>query len=56
MLQKLWPLKFVIMGLTLTNVAVNLKRSALHKHECIHLHYMEKIHSNEEKCAQQAFN
>ena len=25
MLQKLWPLKFVIMGLTLTNVAVNLK-------------------------------
>ena len=25
MLQKLWPLKFVIIGLTLTNVAVNLK-------------------------------
>ena len=25
MLQKLWPLKFVIIGLTLTSVAVNLK-------------------------------
>ena len=25
MLQKLWPLKFVIIELTLTNVAVNLK-------------------------------
>ena len=25
MLQKLWSLKFVIMGLTLTNGAVNLK-------------------------------
>ena len=25
MLQKLWPLKFVIIGLTITNVAVYLK-------------------------------